>query len=295
MRPLGSGRRSAGASWKPFWVGGDSAISPNSGGFARLFSAVRAGPPPTVRSVSRPSNPSCKRALRSAGAALLAALAAAAGAAAEPAVVLDQSLAGEIRRFASADMARLPANSRFELRVGQLDPRLRLAPCERVQPYLPPNTRLWGRSRIGLRCEVGPKRWNVFLPITVDVYAKGLVAKATLAAGSVLTDGDFGEAEVNLSQDASPALTQPAQAVGRTLVRPVDAGQSLLQSHLAPRKWFAAGDTVRLIHSGSGFTVSGSGEALSAGLEGQRVRVRTESGRIVTGEPVGERQVDVSL
>ena len=38
-----------------------------------------------------------------------------------------------------------------------------------VEPYLPNNMRLWGKSRIGLRCTGGPTRWNVYLPITVKV------------------------------------------------------------------------------------------------------------------------------
>ena len=46
---------------------------------------------------------------------------------------------------------------------------------------------------------------------------------------------------------------------------------------------------------GSGYAVSGEGQALQAGLEGQEVRVRFESGRIVTGRPVAERRVEVLL
>ena len=34
--------------------------------------------------------------------------------------------------------------------MGSLDPRLKLAPCNQVEPHLPAGTRLWGRSRIGL-------------------------------------------------------------------------------------------------------------------------------------------------
>jgi flagellar basal body P-ring formation protein FlgA len=40
---------------------------------------------------------------------------------------------------------------RPEIEVGALDTRLRLAPCQQVEPYLPRGSRLWGRTRIGLR------------------------------------------------------------------------------------------------------------------------------------------------
>ena len=52
---------------------------------------------------------------------------------------------------------------------------------------------------------------------------------------------------------------------------------------------------MRLVAAGSGFSVSGEGQALAAGVEGQTVRVRTESGRVVSGLPVAERLVEVAL
>ena len=61
------------------------------------------------------------------------------------------------------------------------------------------------------------------------------------------------------------------------------------------RQWFAAGDAVKVVATGAGFAVSGEGVALSPGTEGQAVRVRTESGRIVTGQAAGDRLVVVRL
>ena len=60
-----------------------------------------------------------------------------------------------------------PSPLRMEVSVGTLDERLRLAPCARIEPYLPAGAKLWGRTRLGLRCLEGATRWNVFLPITV--------------------------------------------------------------------------------------------------------------------------------
>ena len=46
---------------------------------------------------------------------------------------------------------------------------------------------------------------------------------------------------------------------------------------------------------GSGFSVAGTGQALNHGLEGQPVRVRVESGRVLVGMPVGEHLVELPL
>lgn len=184
---------------------------------------------------------------------------------------------------------------RVEVEVGQLDPRLRLAPCQRVEPYVPDGMRMWGKSRIGLRCTQGPSRWNVYLPITVHVFGQALVATGALASGATLSAADLTQAEVDLAEDSSAPLVKAEFVVGRTLARALKPGQGLRQSHLKARQWFGAGETVTVRALGDGFSVAGEAQALNPGIEGQPVRLRTESGRILTGLPVGERRVELSL
>jgi flagellar basal body P-ring formation protein FlgA len=217
---------------------------------------------------------------------------------AEPPAPAPETLAQQVQRFADASARRVatPA-ARVEVEVGTLDRRLRLAPCERIEPYLPSGTRLWGKAHIGLRCLAGPKRWNVYLPITVHVHGRALVATSSLAAGSVLAAADLTEAEVDLAAERGLAFaaSEAAGLVGRSLVRGVNAGEALRGNDLKARQWFAAGDMVRITAQGGGFVVSSSGEALSPGIEGRSVRVRTEGGRVVSGEPVGEHEVELAL
>jgi flagella basal body P-ring formation protein FlgA len=220
----------------------------------------------------------------------------AAGAPAEGASGLGAELESQVRALARVGgPAGLAGVTRVEVAVGQLDPRLHLAPCAHVEPFLPHGTRLWGRSRIGLRCVDGAVAWKVFLPVTVKAFGRGLVAGSAVAPGSVLRAGDLVEGEVDLAEDRSAAVTDPAQAVGRTLAQPLAPGQSVRLAHLKARQWFAAGDTVKLIAVGAGFSLEGEGQALSNGIEGQPARVRTENGRVLTGRPVGTRRLELAL
>jgi flagella basal body P-ring formation protein FlgA len=212
---------------------------------------------------------------------------------AAPAQARENPLQQQAKQFANSSL-RAGQGRRVEIEVGALDPRLRLAPCDQIEPYLPANARLWGRSRIGIRCLTGPTRWNVFLPVTVKVFAPALVATRALPAGTLLAEGDLAQAEVDLAEDSSNALFQPALAIGRTIDRPLPAGRSLRQSHLKPRQWFAAGEVVQVVAQGPGFRVAGEGQALTPGTEGLPVRIRTESGRILTAQAVGERRVEVN-
>ncbi len=209
---------------------------------------------------------------------------------------LQPGLAGKVRQLALSGNRNVPAGvQRVEVVLGQLDARLRLAPCQRIEPYLPSGSALWGKTRIGLRCTLGASAWNVFLPISVNVFGKAWVAAAPLSAGATLSASDLVQAEVNLAEEAGAAITDADTALGRTLGRALNAGQALRQTDLKARQWFAAGEEVKVSARGSGFSVAGTGQALNHGLEGQPVRVRVESGRVLVGMPVGERQVELPL
>jgi len=226
--------------------------------------------------------------------AALALLAAFARAADAPA--LDSGIEQQVRTLALAGTQHAGAGvTRVDIQVGQLDPRLHLAPCQHVEPYLPAGTRLWGKARIGLKCTQGATPWNVYLPITVKLYGQALVAAAPLSMGAVIAATDLVQAEVDLAEDTSMPVADPLLAVGRTLARALNPGQSLRQAHLRQRQWFAAGETVKVVAMGVGFSVAGEGQALTPGMEGQPARVRTESGRVLTGMPVGEHRMDVSM
>jgi flagella basal body P-ring formation protein FlgA len=207
---------------------------------------------------------------------------------------LAAGLVDQVRTMA-LDKAVGSGSTRVEVVVGQLDPRLHLAPCDRIEPYLPPNIRLWGKTRIGLRCKEGRSAWNVYLPIVVKVWGRALVVPAGAAAGSVLAAADLDEAEVDLAEEFTPAFTDRRLVVGRTVAQALRPGQALRQAHIKSRQWFAAGETVKLVAAGEGFALEGVGQAITNGIEGQPARVRTESGHVVTGVPVGERRLELTL
>jgi len=198
----------------------------------------------------------------------------------------------EVQQLAAA--AAAPAGTRVEVEVGALDPRLKLAPCARITPYLPAGARLWGRSRVGLRCDEGA-RWNVFVPVTVKVFGPGWTATQPLPVGTVLQSEHLQSSEVDLAAEPSPALREAQPALGRALVRALRPGQAVREADLKARQWFAAGDTVRVVGVGAGFAISADGQALGAGIDGQFVKVRIDGGRVVSGRAIAERRIEVTL
>lgn len=184
---------------------------------------------------------------------------------------------------------------RMEVVVGSLDSRLKLAPCARVEPYLPPGTRLWGKTRLGLRCLEGPSRWNVFLPVTISAYGPAWVIKGSVASGSVLTESDAMQTEMDWAQESSPIMSNPAQWVGQVTTRMLSTGQALRQNMIRPAQAFQAGTQVRVVAQGAGFQITADGQAMSAGVVGQPARVRMSNGRVMSGTVLDNRTVILAL
>ncbi len=184
---------------------------------------------------------------------------------------------------------------RLEVKLGSLDSRLKLAPCANVEPYLPPGARLWGRTRVGLRCIDGMVRWNVSLPVTVNAYGSAWVIKGTVATGAALTQDDVMESEVNWAEESSAVLRDQALWLGQVATRQLVTGQTLRQGMVRPATVFQAGAPVRVLAQGAGFEISSDAQALSAGVVGQVARVKMENGRVSSGVVLDARTVKIDL
>ena len=172
---------------------------------------------------------------------------------------------------------------RMEVDVGALDERLRLAPCARIEPYLPAGARLWGRSRLGLRCLEGPTRWNVFLPLTIKAFGPAWVLTSNVPMGTALTEADAMQAEVDWAAESASVLAEPSMWVGQVTSRALVSGQALRQSMVRAPHAFKVGAQVRVVAEGPGYAVTSMGQALVAGAVGQTVRIRMANGRIISG------------
>ncbi len=184
---------------------------------------------------------------------------------------------------------------RMVVQVGALDSRLNLAPCAQVEPYLPPGVRLWGKTRVGLRCVDGVARWNVFLPVQVQAFGPTWVMRSDVASGSVLSLDDAVQAEVDWAQENASVLADPDMWVGQTATRALRTGQVLRHGMVKPSQVFQAGSMVRIVAQGAGFTVRANGQALSDGVVGEMARVRIDNGRILSGVVLDMRTVRVNL
>ena len=200
-----------------------------------------------------------------------------------------QWLEGEL---ASSELQSLAL--RMEVQVGRLDPRLKLAPCQQVEPYMPSGSRLWGRTRVGLRCVQGAKAWNVFLPVTIKAYGPAWVLTSNVQAGETLNASHAMQAEVDWAESPHGVLAATEGWLGQTAARNLTAGMALRETMVKPPQLFKMGAAVKVLVQGGGFVVTSSGKALEGAGAGQSVRVRMDNGRTVVGTVNAQGDVIVS-
>ncbi|MDO5101610.1 MAG: flagellar basal body P-ring formation chaperone FlgA [Lautropia sp.] len=165
--------------------------------------------------------------------------------------------------------------------------RQKLAPCQQAEAFLPGSARPWGRLNIGIRCVAGA-RWTAWQPVHVRVFGSALVAREPLAAGQVPRLEDFQVQEVEWSRHPNPPAKLDIQLAGYQLQRALAAGQPLRTDHLRTLPAIRAGEVVSAIAEGNGFRISTDAIALASANEGQRVRVKTTSGKVLTGQVEGK-------
>lgn len=204
---------------------------------------------------------------------------------AESDVVLDTA-----ERYVRLQTQGLPG--KITITMGKLDVG-RLPACSVHEAYLPPGTRLSGKTHIGVRC-LGPNIWSALVPVHITVTGNYVTTTRALLAGQTLQAGDLATLSGDISSLPTGVVTDPAAALGKTLRNSLGAGQPLRSDQLLAPLVIRQGMSVRLISRGSGFAVSAEGKAINNAAEGQIVQVRMNSGQTLSGVAQADGSVEIS-
>jgi len=179
-----------------------------------------------------------------------------------------------------------------EVSVGNIDPRLQLPQCDKLEMFLPAGARLWGNSTVGVRCD-RPSPWSIYVPVNVRVVAEVIVSSKQLAPGALISANDLAKQPADLTQLPNTVMTMPEQAIGKTVTTSVPSGYVLRIDMLRSPNIILQGQTVKLVTQGKGFTVSAEGKALGNAASGQTISVRTPTGQVITGIAKQEGIVEI--
>lgn len=213
---------------------------------------------------------------------------------AAPAPAAPVPVGEQVRAFVAAELARSQPGLRAEITVGDIDQRLRLAPCEHTEVFLRSGARLWGRSFVGYRCTQRPG-WSISVPVTVRLFGPALVATQALPALQAIAAGALRREDVEMTREPGGVVVDASQVQDQICTRGLEAGQPIPLNCLRALPAVGQGETVKLVGTGNGFSISTDGIALATAAPGENVRVRVESGRTVSGVARRGRVVEVDF
>jgi len=199
-----------------------------------------------------------------------------------------------VRGFVQNELGPIEGASNIEISVGEVESRQHLAPCERAEPFLRSGARLWGRAFVGVRCVSGAQ-WVISVPVNVRVFGPGLVAVRALPAGQPIGEADVRTEQLEWTREPRGVARELSQLQGRLPTRTLEPGQPVGLALLRESPAVSLGDPVKLVGRGQGFSITTEATALAAASAGQPVRVRMDSGKILTGTARAGRIVEVDF
>ncbi|MBI3228626.1 MAG: flagellar basal body P-ring formation protein FlgA [Burkholderiales bacterium] len=183
-------------------------------------------------------------------------------------------------QFLRTQTANLPGQ--VSVTIGNVDNRLNLAACAAPQAFLPPGSRAWGKTTVGVRC-VGTPQWTMFIQASVKVVGEYVAASVPLQAGQTLQASQLLMLQGDLTTLPAGIVTDINQALGRSSAQAVAAGAPLRQDALRTPQVIQQGQLVKVIASGAGFRVASEGRAINNANDGQPIQVKTASGQQLSG------------
>lgn len=202
------------------------------------------------------------------------------------------ALKSKVRDF--LQVQTLGAPGKVAISVGQIDPHLRLQPCAAIETFLPTGSRAWGRTTVGVKC-IAPSAWTIYVQARVSITGEYLAAASPLRQGHIVAEHDLMFLTGDLTTLPPSILTEKNIAIGQTLASSITSGTVLRQDMLRKPAAVKQGQTVRIVTSGKGFSVSAEGKALTNASEGQVVSAKTNNGSVISGIARNSGEVIVSF
>ena len=185
---------------------------------------------------------------------------------------------------------------RTEVRLGQLDRRLRLKKCLLpLEAFMPPGGRVMGNTTIGVRCP-DDGGWSIYVTARIDVFGPVLITRQPLARGARVRESDLELVERNLSNLPYGYYIDIQPVEGMLAKRTIAAATVITPQMIQAPKLVKRGEKVTVIAESGGISIRSSGKALSDGKSGELIRVEAlGSKRIIDGIVVSQGVVKVTL
>lgn len=202
-----------------------------------------------------------------------------------------EQLRSKVAQFLTNEYTQAQA-VKVEVKVGNLDNRLRLAKCEQsLSLGLKDATGTGGNINVQVACN-GASAWTILVPAQAKVYRSVAVAGRNLQRGDVVNASDLTTETKDVSDFRMGFSLTTEAIIGKEVKYAVTKGEVFRNSALDSPLVIKRGDTVSIESAAGDISVRTSATATSDGRIGQQIRVKNnQSARIVNAKVVGPGQV----
>lgn len=184
-----------------------------------------------------------------------------------------------------------------EYKLGNLDPRLSLAPCgdEQMAVEFSSDPMSTTQPSLLVSCD-GERPWRMYLSVSLEIYGDALVAARPLNRGDRVTPAMVSTERVQVNSVRQGAITRPENLIGMEMKRPVRAGTPFTPHLVTSPDAVARGDHVMITARSKAFAVQTRGKALANGRIGEQVLVENlSSSRTVRARVVAPGKVEIAM
>jgi flagella basal body P-ring formation protein FlgA len=205
-----------------------------------------------------------------------------------------ETLRNKVSQFLIQEYASRDA-SKVDIKVGNLDKRLRLAACMDLVFQLQDATNNGGNVNVQVSCNE-TSRWTILVPATASIFRPVAVASKNLQLGDVVSESDIQLATKDVSGLRMGYELIPERIIGKEIKYAVTKGDAFRTSALNAPLAIKRGDEVSVEAVAGSIKVLTKGTAISDGRIGQQIRVKNnQSSRIVNARVIEAGKVQSIL
>jgi len=199
-------------------------------------------------------------------------------------------------RTIARDYAQQLSGTGTQVEATALDERLRLPACKQSpSAFMPQGNNGRGAITVGVRCDA-PVAWTLYVPVRISQTMQVLVLSRSLGRGEVITTDMLSLQSRDTAALPYGYLNNLADAIGKTLKRPMVAGSVLSPDAMETQRIIKRGQLVTVISRIGGLEVRAQATALSDAGQGDRLRAENKSShRVIEGVVRSADTIEVAL
>ena len=185
-----------------------------------------------------------------------------------------------------------PLGGKISFRVANLDPRIRITPCQAaLKANIPENTE---RRNVNVKiyCDDAIP-WHIYLPAKIERSYAVVVTTSTIEKGEILTPENIAISFIETNRIRGERITDINEVLGSKAEQRIGNDQTIAKKNIC---LVCKGDAITIMAKNKNFTIKTKGTALSSGNLHEQISVKnSRSGRIIKPTISAINQVTINL